>query len=462
MMRRALLLACVLLAACHKPSAKKADKKDDVAQASKGGEEACGTVDVGGTKILLDCNEPGYGNVPGASKTPFKAHLKDDGPEFEQDEKKPKKLPSKVDHRKDGTEGPIRDQGPVGACTAFSLAAAIDHSLLRNDDDAKPVSVMHIWARYAKPSMADAAKKNSDEPIGLEKNWKYDPDKACSWLDEDFCRKGCGKPASACGYEPSKKTLKKLNKDAVATVSQIVRLDLDDARGFREALAKGQDIWIAIKLTPAFAKVRDDEVPDFDAGNSLAGHALVIAGYRKKDGEFQYLLHNSWGKIWGENGYAWIGEDTLFKNLQYAYLVDAEPTDDVGSTQKQSVKQPKVFSMGGRVAMATCAKGEVPDAVTKSCGKACADGSPPANGQCAQQDAECGVGARVAGSCVQAAPSKRGSDGKSGVTWSCGAGGCTYVIPKGQYGCKDDTCTLSCAAPRFHMSFGDKGLGCIE
>ncbi|MGZ3454640.1 MAG: C1 family peptidase [Polyangiales bacterium] len=451
-----------MLAACAKPAGKKSEsKKDDVAQASKGG-DACGSVDLDGTKILLDCNEPGYGNVPGASKTPFKAHLKDDGPEpFEQDSKKPTKLKKEVDHRKDKTEGPVRDQGPVGACTAFSLAAAVDHSLLRNSDEADPVSVMHIWARYAKPSMADAAKKNSDEPIGMEDSWPYDADKACSWLDPDFCRKGCGKPASYCGYEPSEKKVKKLDKKSVATISQIVRLDLDDAHGFREALSKGQDIWIAIKLTTKFVQVKGDTVPDYDAGNSLAGHALVIAGYRKRDGEYQYLLHNSWGKKWGDKGYAWIGEDTLFKNLQYAYLVDAEPTDDTGSTQKQSYT-PKIFSMGGRVAMATCTKGEVPDAVTKSCGKPCADGSPPANGQCAKQDSECGVGARVAGSCVQAAPSKSGSDAKSGVTWSCGAGGCTYAIPKGQYGCKDQTCHLSCAAPRFHMSFGDKGLGCIE
>lgn len=469
---RKLLLFAVLLAACSRaPHAEKkgGDTEKTAAKHDEGpahrGKDPCGAVDLDGQKILLDCADEGYGHVAGASVAPFRHHLKDDAPEIEEDAKKPKKLPKHVDHREDGTEGPIRDQGPVGACTAFSLAAAIDHALKREEDEADPVSVMHLWARYATPSMADAVKYNRDKPISVEDKWPYDAEDACSWLDPEFCRKGCGKPASYCGEEPSKKKFKSMNKKAVARITQIVKVDLDDPHAFREALAKGQDIWIAIKLTPTFVKVQGDEVPDFDAKDSMSGHAILLAGYRKKDGEYQYLLHNSWGKKWGDKGYAWIGEDTLFRNLQYAYLVDAEPTDDTGSgkSEKNSVgsgKKPKIFSRFG-VALGSCDAGMVQDAATKSCVKACADGSPPVNGQCAASEG-CETGVRVGGGCVQSAPARRGNDGKSGVSWTCGAGGCTYAIPKGTYGCKEATCTVSCAAPRFHLTHGEAGVGCIE
>lgn len=453
-MRTRLFLLAALAIACSKP-AKKSEPQPtakDTTEKTPTASGGCGDVDLEGTHILFDCNEPGYGNIPGANVTPFRSQFHA-GDGFEQDTKKKKKLPKKVDHRTDGTEGPMRDQGPVGACTAFSLATAIDHALKRTDDGAEAVSVMHIWARYAKPSMADAAKKNKEQPIALESKWPYDAGDACSWLEPGFCKRGCGKPASYCGDEPSKKQFKKMNTKAIAEISQIVKLDLDDSKSFREALANGQDIWFAMRVTPAIGKVKGDTVPDFDASGSLSGHAMVLAGYRKVDGEYQYLIHNSWGKKWGEKGYAWIGEDTLFKNIQYAYLVDADPIGESSSSGDDFKAGLKVKP---RNAMTSCDSGLVPDGKSGTCVKPCADGAPPSDGKCAACDTSKGI------ACSVAEQSSRGADSKSGVTWSCGAGGCVYSIPKGQYGCEKASCELSCPSPRILLSFGDKGVSCTE
>ena len=39
------------------------------------------------------------------------------------------------------------------------------------------------------------------------------------------------------------------------------------------------------------------------------GHAMVIAGYDDSRGAF--CIINSWGSVWGDNGYAWVGYDFL-------------------------------------------------------------------------------------------------------------------------------------------------------
>ncbi|MBV9946656.1 MAG: hypothetical protein JOZ69_07400 [Myxococcales bacterium] len=73
-------------------------------------------------------------------------------------------LPGAVDHRTDGTEGPVGDQGQVGACTAFSLASAMDNAIRRQN---KPdvISPLHLWSHYGIPVMQNAGDGNIDKPV---------------------------------------------------------------------------------------------------------------------------------------------------------------------------------------------------------------------------------------------------------------------------------------------------------
>ena len=89
-------------------------------------------------------------------------------------------------------------------------------------------------------------------------------------------------------------------------------------------LAKGQDVWVGLWVDDSFESVRGSPaiVPDGDFRSAQSGHAILIAGYRVQDNGTYFLLHNSWGKKWGDQGYAWIFEKTLLTNLQYAYSVD--------------------------------------------------------------------------------------------------------------------------------------------
>ena len=51
------------------------------------------------------------------------------------------------------------------------------------------------------------------------------------------------------------------------------------------------------------------------------GHAMVVVGHGNVDGVGVFLLRNSWGGAWGNQGHAWIYEDYLALRLAGAFTL---------------------------------------------------------------------------------------------------------------------------------------------
>lgn len=45
--------------------------------------------------------------------------------------------------------------------------------------------------------------------------------------------------------------------------------------------------------------------------NDVGRHAMIIVGVRYMNGERQFLLRNSWGKDWGDDGHVWVTENYI-------------------------------------------------------------------------------------------------------------------------------------------------------
>ena len=289
-------------------------------------------------------------------------------------------LPASVDHRSDGSEGPVKNQKAVGACTAFSLSTAMDHAIkkLARQDVMSP---LHVWSKYATPTMGAAGDQTVDKTITLESIWPYDPATACklSKNPADHCGLAYHVTPGSGALDPEIRA-DETRADAAGRyrLAAVEKLDSPaNPEQIAAVLAGGDDVWTSFNInTDAWqyqALHAGGVIPDYSTSDST-GHAVVLAGYRTVNGKKQFLVHNSWGDHWGDRGYGWISEDMVRSQMRGAYKVRVVDASGVPSI-------PVPGNTGGGNT-AGCAGGQVDVSVTGRCAARCSSGSPPAAGVC--------------------------------------------------------------------------------
>jgi hypothetical protein len=365
----------------------------------------------------------------------------------------PDALPAVVDHRLERSEGPVRNQGGAPACTAFATAAALDHALARWSGAASAVSVMQIWSRYHSPHEGVSLSSNLGLSLGPEAKWAFDEREAISWVActeyDKPPRSGCGKPAD----DARAHTIESL---PLGQFTEVEYLGSADVSVLQSKIAAGQDVLVALELPTTFAARGNPGaryVPHWTkSGGPGAGHALLLAGYAHLPHGTYFLAHNSWGTGWGDGGYAWLHEASLRSWLQEAVALDAEPAE----------RDPNGRPLRGR-GETTCEGDLVPDSIRGTCSPSCPDGSPRHDGVCAVAGQCPAAYVNLTGACILAAPAATGSDPKTGVSWRCGPGGCSYDLPQSaDPTCTGSRCKASCPAPDFHVAKMGKTLVCVE
>ncbi len=401
------------------------------------GAPGCGEIDVAGVTVPLDCLTKDYARVASPAAAVARQVL----------DKAPA-LPDYVDFRAEALTGIVRQAGVVGAGSAMALASAIDVALAQRSNTLPPVSALHVFARSPRASLGAAVAANLGRTIAREDVFPWSETRACTWAQPDASRL-CktpekGKAVTLADVAPAEASLH-------ARLVDLVEIEPSNGAALRSALSRRQGVLLVLRAdvtawrSVVKAAEPDPLIPDY-VGQS-AVHSVVVVGYAEQDGEQYFLLKNSWGPLWGANGYAWIAESTLRKNAIDAFLVQAAPgLEPVGVT-------------------ATCPAGQVPDAATKACSAPCPDGSPRVSGACADPKSTCPPGfVSTGGKCVVAAPTTTGSDPGTGISYACGAAGCTYSWKKGTLGCKDSICSQSCPAPKHLLAVNaaKKTVTCTE
>jgi hypothetical protein len=408
----------------------------------KGGDaEGCGQVWTGSEYVPVECVDPDHHSKHHRAAKVVVPYEKMKQPED--------KLPKMVDHRFDGTEGVIRKQGGP-QCTAFAFTSALDHSYSRWTGKPGEFSVMQVWARYRQLQEKAATDANVGDYVADESDWPYDAKEANSWL-----KCGHGAKGAPCGKKINEEKMKELeSKKKAIEVTKIETVSATQFSVIKEKIAGGQDVVIGLKL-PNFTTAGEagaKYIVGSQKGKPKEGHETLLAGYAVTPHGTYFLIHNSWGPKWGDDGYAWLHEDLIkeFWLDNRIVIPDVQPVE---------VAERRRHAHGS--VTAKCEKDHAPDSISGLCAKKCPDGSPRHNNVCPDEKKnECPAGhINLSGECVLSAPKSSGTEGK--LKWECAAGGCVYEVPKGELECKEKECQVSCPAPDFRLGTTSKGLVCV-
>ncbi|MEI6631886.1 MAG: C1 family peptidase [bacterium] len=210
---------------------------------------------------------------------------------------KPKvRLPKEADLRKYCSS--VEEQGRLGSCTACALAGNLE--FLDNKPDASYLDVSRLFIYYNEralrgnedfdsgASLRDGIKTLKNTGYCWEKNWPY----AIARFDR--------KPSKRCYLEAKTHLIKSYHR--IYILLEMLT-----------CLAEGYPFVFGFTVYKSFRskKVARTGIAAMPKKSErvIGGHAVMAVGYNQKKKRF--LVRNSWGLKWGQNGYF---------TLPYAYL----------------------------------------------------------------------------------------------------------------------------------------------
>lgn len=181
---------------------------------------------------------------------------------------------------------PARDQGLRPTCIAFALAelnlrvAAGIEALSPEYAYQGAASLTPSWVPGAGVSL-DAALRATSSGQPAEPDFPYQAEEPVAPV-----------PAPPTTFE--------LHGGSVA----MVPLDIESMCAL---LRRHRPVGIGLRLTETFYMPVDGRVT-FEAAGLVPPvlHAVAVVGLGWKDGEAHFLIRNSWGRGWGQDGVAWV------------------------------------------------------------------------------------------------------------------------------------------------------------
>lgn len=238
-------------------------------------------------------------------------------------------LPSELDWRNvNGVSyaSPILNQGRCGSCVAFAAIATLETqmNITRNTPDSPwAFSPQHLFSCGGggcgfgwQPSEAVDYLKSSGVP-----------DEACfpyasgALGDDVACGKTCGGAAT--------RSLKLAGSTTPTS-------DFEDVEAVKRALQHGPLITVMTVYEDFF--YYKSGVYKHTAGEIAGGHAISIVGY--SDSDRAWVVRNSWGDDWGDNGYfriAWGDESGLARETWGLDVPGADGYVAIGSLRDHDV-----------------------------------------------------------------------------------------------------------------------------
>jgi KDEL-tailed cysteine endopeptidase len=194
--------------------------------------------------------------------------------------------PTSIDWRTKGAVTTVKDQGQCGSCWTFSSTGAMEGA----------------WA-IAKGQLIDLAEQELVDCAGL----KYGS-MGCNGGQMEGAFKFIieNGQCAASSYPYTAKDGTCHSCSAVAHATSCSDVKPNDQLSLKAAVAK-QPVAVAIEAdTKYFQSYSGGVLTSSSCGTSL-DHGVLAVGYGEENGQKYWLVKNSWGTSWGEQGYVKIG-----------------------------------------------------------------------------------------------------------------------------------------------------------
>ena len=206
-------------------------------------------------------------------------------------------LPSKVDLRKFMSR--VEDQGEVGSCTANATAGAYEYLLNVTKSTFYDVSRLFLYynsralngeeGQDCGAILSLVLQSISNQGICDEKIWPYVESKKLQ--------------------RPPQNAYTDAEQHKISNYAHVPT----DLATWKSVLAEGYPIIFGVKIYSSFQTPRNGRI-SMPRGNDqdLGGHAMLCVGYSDPDRVF--IVRNSWGHQWGDEGYCYIPYDYMMSN----------------------------------------------------------------------------------------------------------------------------------------------------
>jgi len=194
--------------------------------------------------------------------------------------------PDSVDWREEGYVTEVKDQGNCGSCWAFGAAGSLEGQIFKKTGELVSLSTQQL---------VDCDKKSSGCNGGLEIwAWDYVIKNGGINTDEDYPYEA--KHHHNCNFDANNKVL---------TMTDYIEYPNDEEMLTNNLATEGP---VSVSMDASHKSFQHYssgvyQEPKCGNGEYDLDHAILGVGYGSEDGTDYFLVKNSWGTSWGEEGY---------------------------------------------------------------------------------------------------------------------------------------------------------------